>query len=134
MPQVHSVLAENVLHCGKACEQLEPQQFPYLAVNSSNVSSSCPLLLLTLQLLNPAFADTNEVAGMAAGALLAGRKVGLRKEMVGVRAAIRNIEVDGISRRPCWVPSSGTLWCRLEEVPVDSGGGHVTRMEATSSN
>jgi hypothetical protein len=85
------------------------QSFPYLAVNSSNVSSSCPLLLLTLVLLKPALAQPTEVAGAATGALLADRKDGLRKGVTGVRAAIRKTEVDAISRRRGGVSSSEML-------------------------
>jgi hypothetical protein len=53
-------------------------------------------------LLNPALAHPNEVAGDPTGGLLADRKAGLRKDVVGVRVAKRRTEVDAISRRRCW--------------------------------
>jgi hypothetical protein len=101
-PLVASAAADSAHHHSLATNignTRELQKLPYLALNSSNVSSSCPALLLTPVVLNPALAVPTEVAGAATGALLADRKAGLKKPDVGLRAARRKTEVDAIVRR-----------------------------------
>ena len=59
-----------------------------------------------------------EVADAATGALLADRKAGLRKEVVGVRDASRSTEVDAISRRRLGAFRCELRCCQTEEVPL----------------
>ena len=72
----------------------------YLAVNSSNVSSSCPgWLFFTLVVLNADFAHPDRPAEAGIGALRIDLKAGLRQEEMCGRAARRMTEVDAIRRR-----------------------------------
>ena len=102
----------------------ELPKLPYLAVNSSNVSSSCPALLLRPVLLNPALPYPPQVAGPATGALLIDRKAGLRIDVAGARTASRSTEAEAISRASLWGVGPGCgdvdwdrylfeLWWRL---------------------
>lgn len=72
----------------------------YLAVNSSNVSSSCACCsFLTAVVLKADFAHPNRTAKAGNGALRIDLKEGLRQEDNGGRTVSRMTEVDAIERR-----------------------------------
>lgn len=72
----------------------------YLAVNSSNVSSSCPgCSFFTFVVLKANFADPDGTGETGNGALRIDLKAGLRREEVCGRTARRMTEVDAIKRR-----------------------------------
>jgi len=76
-------------------------EFLYLAVNSSNVSSSCPPLLRATDVLKADLKHVDCTCGASAGALLTVLRQGLKREVVVDRAASRKIEVEAMAGREC---------------------------------
>ena len=71
----------------------------YLAENSSNVSSSCPALLLRTLVLKADLAHPEGICEAITGACRNDLKAGLKTVDTGARVARRNIGVEAI------------LWC-----------------------